>query len=104
MVAYKQSHYHTWAYINLVVHQVPRRVLINHQYTTKIIHDSTDMSHVTSVHKYNVIHQSTIKSYYKPCLNKIVMKAIKFENQYLTSLFQYSVSPWSQPQKHDRGN
>ena len=51
------------------------------------------MSHVTSVHKYNVIHQSMIKSYYKPCSNKIVAKAIKFENEHLTSLFQYSASP-----------
>ena len=104
MAARKRSHYHIWAHINPVVHRVPRRVSINRQHTTKIVHDSTDMSHVTSVHKYNVIHQSTIKSYYKPCSNKIVVEAIKFENQHLTSLFQYSASPWSQPQKHDRGN
>ena len=104
MAVRKWSHYHTWAHINPVVHRVPWRVSINYQHATKIVHDSTDMSHVTSVHKYNVIHQSMIKSYYKPCSNKIVVEAIKFENQHLTSLFQYSASPWSQPQKHDRGN
>ena len=93
MAARKRSHYHTWAYINPVVLRVPWRVSINRQHTTKIVHDSTDMSHVTLVHKYNVIHQSTIKSYYKPYSNKIVMEAIKFENQHLTSLFQYSASP-----------
>ena len=43
-----------------------RRVSINYQHTTKIIHDSTDMAHVTSVHKYNIIHQRMIKGYYKP--------------------------------------
>ena len=47
MAACKRSHYHTWTHINTVVRQVPRMVSINLPHTTKIVHDSIYMSHIT---------------------------------------------------------
>jgi len=47
MAARKRSRYHTWAHINPVVRLVPRRISIHRQHTTKIVHDSTYMPHVT---------------------------------------------------------
>ena len=103
MAARKRLHCHTWTHINPVVRRVPRWVSIN-DYNNQ---DRTGFNiHATYFIKFTDTfhHQSTNKSYYKPCSNKIVAEAIMFENQHLTSLFQYSASPWSQPQKHDRGN
>ena len=69
----------------------PRSYIIQH--TCHTLH---------KVHKYSFIHQSMIKSYYKPSSGKIVVEAIKVWNQHLHCCSWYCASSWSQSHKSIR--